>query len=95
MVGSVAAAPGLTLKKLLVPLAKPLALAVSCFAPSTSILKSVNAATPGVPAPLPMSTVVVPWSGPVPELKVTLSGRLAGRPLLELFPKLSCDCTTG
>ena len=89
------AAPGLTVKMLLRPEVKPLALAVSCLsAPRMSIRRSVKAAVP-LPAPTPMSRVVVPWSGPVPELRVTVSGRLAGKPLLESLPKVSCDLTTG
>ena len=64
------AAPGLTVKVLLAAELMPLAEAVNClFVPVTSISRLVNTAVP-LPAPLPISAVVVPWSGPVPALKL-------------------------
>src|SRR5207245_6262850 len=46
-------------------------------------------------SPGPMSRVLVPLTVAAPELRVTLSCRLAGKPLLESLPKVSCDLTTG
>ena len=85
------AAPGLTVKVPLTPALKPVAVAVSCLlVPAESIRKSVKAAVP-----LPMSRVAVPVNGPLPELRVTVTFRLAGKPIVELLPKGSCDLTTG
>src|SRR6266487_3770617 len=85
------AASGLTVKVPLTPALKPVAVAVSCLlVPAESIRKSVKAAVP-----LPMSRVAVPVNGPLPELRVTVTFRLAGKPIVELLPKGSCDLTTG
>src|ERR1043166_1401840 len=87
--------PGVTVKVLLAPLLKPLALAVSClFVPAESISKFVNATVP-LPAAVPISKVARPCKGPTPEVSATLTLRLAGRPRVELFPNGSCDFTTG
>src|SRR5438093_3659165 len=42
-----------------------------------------------------MSSVVVPWSGPEAEVRLTLTLRLPGRPTVELLPKASWLLTTG
>src|ERR1051326_8909507 len=53
-----------TLKTALRALLTPLALAVSCLlVPDMSMRRLVKLAVP-LPAPVPMSSLVVPWSGP-------------------------------
>ena len=91
---SVASAAGLTVNVLLVPLLKPLALAVSCLLPVTSICKSLKATMP-FPAAVPRSWVVVPCSRPVPEVRDKVTAKVEGRPTVEKLPKASCDCMTG
>ncbi len=67
------APPGLTLKKLLRPLVKPLAAALNCLlVPAESISKSLQLTTP-LPAPVPMSRLVVPKRGPVPLVSVKVT----------------------
>lgn len=79
----------LTVNTELAALLRPLALAANClFAPAASIRRFVNDTVP-LPAPLPMSRLVVPWSGPVPAAKLTVTFKLAGKPTIELFPKAS------
>ena len=78
-----------TVKMLLTPLLKPLALAVSCLSvPAESMRKSVKLTTP-LPALVPISSVVMPSSGPVPALSATVTGWLLARPIVELFPNWS------
>src|SRR5437867_4156025 len=90
-----AAGAELTLNMLLSALVIPLALAVSClFVPAESICRSVNVATP-FPALVPRSRVVVPFNGPVPELKVSVTATLPGRATVELFPNWSCVLMAG
>ena len=48
-----------------------------------------------VPRRRPESTVAVPWSVPVPEAMVTVTLRLAARPMAESLPKASRAFTTG
>ena len=73
----------MTVKAALTSLVKPDALAVSCLpAPAESIRKLVNVAVP-LPAAVPMSRVLVPWSGPVPLLRLTVTFRLLGKPYVE------------
>ena len=62
--------------------------------PTESIRKLVNVAVP-LPAAVPMSRVLVPWSGPVPLLRLTVTFRLLGKPNVELLPNESCALTTG
>src|SRR6266704_4499329 len=89
------AAPGLTLKKLLSALVKPLAVALNCLlVPAESISKSLQLTTP-LPAPVPMSRFVVPKSGPVPLARAKVTVRLAGKPLVESLPNWSRLRTTG
>src|SRR6266566_3338398 len=89
------AAAGLTLKKLLRPLVKPLAVALNCLlVPAESISKSLQLTTP-LPAPVPMSRLVVPKSGPAPLARVKVTVRLAGKPLMESLPNWSRLLTTG
>src|ERR1044071_832293 len=86
---------GATVKTLLKALLKPEALAVSCLlVPAASTRRSVKEAEP-LPAAVPMSKVVVPCSGPVPEVKASVTGRLAGKPVLETFPNWSRVATMG
>ena len=83
--------PALTVNTLLVAVINPLALAVSClFVPAVSISRLVNRT-----APLPRFRFVVPCNGPVPESRLTVTLRLAGKPTVELFPNGSCELTTG
>ena len=90
-----AAGPGFTAKAALRPVFSPEALAVSCLlVPAESIRKSLNTAVP-LPAAVPRSRVVVPWSGPVPVLKLTITGRLAGRPAVVTLPNWSWVWITG
>jgi len=80
---------------LLIALLKPLALAVNClFVPAESISKLLNVIKP-LPAFVPISCVVVPSSGPVPPVSVTVTLLLAARPMVELFPNWSRVRTTG
>src|SRR6266581_2478510 len=89
------AAPGPTLKKLLSALVNPLAVALNCLlVPAESISKSLQLTTP-LPAPVPMSRFVVPKSGPLPLLRVKVTVRLAGKPLVESLPNWSRLRTTG
>ena len=89
------AAAGLTLKKLLRPLVKPLAVALNCLlVPAESISKSLQLTTP-LPAPVPMSRLVVPKRRPVPLARVKVTVWLAGRPLVESLPNWSRLRTTG
>src|SRR6266699_3024111 len=89
------AAPGLTLKKLLRPLVKPLVVALNCLlVPAESISKSDQLTTP-LPAPVPMSRLVVPKSGPAPLVSVKVTVWLAGKPLVESLPNWSRLRTTG
>ncbi len=76
---------GATLKLVLTVLVRPVALAVSCLLPTTSISRLVKAAVP-FPADVPMSRLVVPCSDPVPEESVRLTGTLDARPETELLP---------
>ena len=91
---SLAAAAGLTLKTLLTVEPRPAALAVNCLFPAASISRLLKPARP-FPAAVPMSSVVVPWSGPVPEARPMVTFRLAGNPKLELFPNASWLRRTG
>src|SRR6266567_2307194 len=89
------AAPGLTLNKLLSALVKPLAAALNCLlVPAESISKSVQLTTP-LPAPVPMSRLVVPKRGPVPLVTVKVTIWLGGSPLVESLPNWSRLRTTG
>src|SRR6266567_3743597 len=89
------AAAGATLKKLPSALVNPLAVALNCLlVPAESISKSLQLTTP-LPAPVPMSRLVVPKSGPVPLLRVNVTVRLAGKPLVESLPNWSRLRTTG
>src|SRR6266699_3349482 len=89
------AAAGLTLKKLLRPLVKPLAVALNCLlVPAESISKSLQLTTP-LPAPVPMSRFVVPKSGPAPLARDKVTVWLAGKPLMESLPNWSRLRTTG
>src|SRR6266436_3769794 len=89
------AVEGFTVKMLLTPLLRPLALAVSCLlVPARSIRKPVNETVP-LPAPVPMSNDVVPCMGPVPLLRLNVTFRLPGNPAVELLPKGSWVLITG
>src|SRR6266567_4165418 len=89
------AAAGLTLKKLLRPLVKPLVVALNCLlVPAESISKSLQLTSP-LPAPVPMSRLVVPKRKPVPLARVKVTVRLAGKPLVESLPNWSRLRTTG
>ena len=70
------------------------AVAWSVFAPNVSIRRPANEAVP-FPADVPMSTVAVPWSVPVPEAMETVTLRLVARPVVESLPKASWVFTTG
>ena len=84
-----------TVKVLLTPLLKPLALAVNCLlVPAESISRFVNVAT-ALPAAVPMSRLVVPRRGPVPVVRVRVTILLAGRPVVETLPNWSRARTTG
>ena len=84
-----------TVKVLLAALVRPLALAVNClFVPAESTRKSLKLTMP-LPAVVPMSSVVVPSSGPVPALSVTVAGWLPARPTVELLPNWSLLRRTG
>jgi len=88
-------APGFTVKKTLVALLNPLALAVSCLlVPTESMRRSVKATEP-FPAAVPMSRVVVPWRVPVPLVRATVTLRFEGKPVAELFPNASRDLSEG
>ena len=79
----------------LVALLNPLALALNClYVPAASISKSVKVTVP-FPADVPMSRLVVPWSGPDPAASDKPTDKLLGNPTVELFPKASWLLTTG
>src|SRR5215472_7664368 len=88
------AAAALTAKVELTALPRPAALAVNCLVPLTSISRLLNETVP-LPAAEPISAVAVPCNGPVPLVRVTVTGRLEGKPALELLPKASTLLTTG
>ena len=84
-----------TVNTLLTALLRPLALAVNCLlVPAASIRRSLKLAVP-LPAPVPMSMLVVPWSGPVPPVRLTVRVRLPGRPTVDKLPKASWLWATG
>src|SRR5882724_10818636 len=91
---SLAAGAALTVKVLLTALVRPVALAVSCLLPAVSISRVLKDARP-FPAAKPMSAVVAPCNDPPPLLRLKVRVRLAGKPFVELFPKLSRLLTTG
>src|SRR5437667_1145077 len=92
---SLVAEPALTVKALLTALTKPLALAVSwSLVPAASIRRLVKLAVP-LPAAVPRSRLAIPCKGPVPLVRFTVTFRLAGKPIAELFPKASWLLTTG
>lgn len=75
-----------TLKVELEALVNPLALACSCLPePAVSIRKSVNVTVP-LPLAVPMSSVVVPCNGPVPDWSVIKTGRLEPMPAVDALP---------
>ena len=72
-----AAGPVFTVKAVLTALVKPDALAVSRLpVPAESIRKSVKLTVP-LPAPLPMSSIVVPCNGPALLVMLAVTVRLA------------------
>src|SRR6266567_4058848 len=68
--------------------------ALRLIVPASLHCKLVQVAVP-LPAAAPMSNEVVPISDPDPELKVKVTGRLDGNPIVERFPNGSRDLTTG
>src|ERR1051325_10985037 len=61
-------------------LLRPLALAVSCLlVPDMSMRRLVKLAVP-LPAPVPMSSVVLPWRGPAPEGSDKVTDKVEGSP---------------
>src|SRR5204863_2708812 len=94
-IAKLAAGPTLTVKAALTALGRPEPLAVSTLPePTESMRKLVNRAVP-LPAAVPMSKVLVPWSGPVPLLRLTVTGILAGKPAAVLLPNWSSVRTIG
>ena len=84
-----------TVKMLERALVRPAALASNCLlVPAESTRKSVKLIRP-LPALVPMSRLVVPNRGPVPEARATVTLLLLGRPTTELFPKRSRVQRTG
>ena len=55
----------------------------------------MNDETVPFPAPVPISSVAVPCSVPVPLVIEIVTVRLADNPTVELFPNASCVTTTG
>ena len=62
--------------------------------PAVSISRLLKAAVP-LPALEPMSRVVVPCNGPVPEVSDKVRDEVEGKPAVELFPNASWLLTTG
>ena len=80
------AAAALTANVLLRALVKPAAVAVSCLpVPAASMRRLVYETVP-LPPVVPMLNVVVPCSGPAPEVSETATLTVAPRPVMELFP---------
>src|SRR5258708_1155145 len=77
--------PCATLKFELTAPVKPLAVAVNCLLPAESISRLVNVTVP-LPAEVPMSRFVAPFSAPVPDDNASPTFKLPGRPEAELFP---------
>src|SRR2546428_3059126 len=76
-------------------LVKPEAEAVNClFVPASVHCRLLKATVP-LPAAVPMSKAVVPSSEPEPELRASVTFKLAGNPTVERLPNGSCDLSTG
>src|SRR5688572_17399862 len=85
----------LTAKVALSALVRPLLVAVSCLpVPAASIWRLVKATVP-LPAPVPISSILVPDKVPLPEVRLTVTNLLAGNPALEKLPKRSWVLSTG
>ena len=68
---------------------------MSCLlVPALSISRLLKATWP-LPALVPASKLVLPSSGPLPELKLSVTGRLPPRPIVESFPNWSWVLTAG
>src|SRR2546422_485987 len=89
-----AVAPAETVKLLLVTGVSPEGEAGMFVLPEEKRRRVAEGAVP-LPAPVPMSRVVVPCRVAVPELSATVTFRWAGRPDVELLPTLSWVLTTG
>ena len=78
---------GFTVKAVLVALVRPVLLARSCLpVPAVSTAKPEKLTMP-LPAAVPMSSAVIPWSEPLPLLRLRLAVWLLPRPTVELLPK--------
>ena len=86
-----------TSKELLTALVKPLlTLAVNCLPVPAALTDSPENAAVPLPAPVPISIAVVPWSVPVPVLTAMVTSLLVPIPTVESFPNgsrlLSAGC---
>ena len=80
---------------LLTRLVKPVADAVNClFVPASVHCRLLKVTVP-FPAAVPMSKAAVPSSEPKPEVRASVTFKLAGNPTVETFPNGSCDLSTG
>ena len=85
-----------TSKELLTALVKPLLLAVNCLPVPAALIVSPENVTVPLPAVVPISIDVVPWSAPVPVLTARAIILLAPIPTVESLPNgsrlLSAGC---
>src|ERR1043166_4503158 len=85
----------LMVKLLLTALARPVAAAVNCLPLPAALTWTLAKLSEPLPALVPMSSAVVPASGPVPAVKVSVTVLLAPRPTAELLPNVSWLTSVG